>query len=144
MKPSYPTIRNCNYETRGDNDGATILEIARRAEAGGIRNGYILEALNDLEITLRDLAEDDSSWAAECCTRAEKNLLSVWRYERRAEIEAEVVAEYPEAEDDADGLATTIQVALDEDPFVTGAEVTEVVREADSDAAGEREAERKG
>jgi hypothetical protein len=73
----YPTIKNCNYESRNDSRGSAI-QAARRAADQGKVDVNVTNALDELESTLEDFSEESHVAAVEACREAEDSVVEAW------------------------------------------------------------------
>ena len=69
---TYSIIRNCNYETD------STVNKARLAVDAGLGNNDLTEALESLETTLSEHAEDDSEYGTKACAAAESEVEQAW------------------------------------------------------------------
>lgn len=70
-KSRFPTIRNCNFSSREDDRGRHVREALTAADRG-CEDCDLIGALDDLEATLADHAEDGSEESMRLCREAEE------------------------------------------------------------------------
>lgn len=86
---SYPIISNCNFSDREPGERGWEVNKARKAiEAGLTRNEELLDAMDALEETLGEYAEDESEHAIRACRDAEDAVSAAWTDEVQEEVDA--------------------------------------------------------
>lgn len=88
---AYPIIANCNYESADD---TTIHEIRKALDSDLTDNADLIAAMDALEETLSQYAEDDGQIAVTACRDAETAVLAAWTPEVADEVRANRIANY--------------------------------------------------
>lgn len=87
---SWPIVRNCNFESRDDDDGRAIHAARKALDAGLVHdNEALAEAMDELESVLEEHAESESCLSVEACERAEAKVVAAWTDEIQAAARAE-------------------------------------------------------
>ena len=83
MAASYPIIANCNYESADD---TTIHQIRLAVESGLTNDADLVEAMDHLEETLSEHADDDGEIDAECIDTSQLDIAGVSDHSMRQAI----------------------------------------------------------
>lgn len=92
MAATYPIIANCNFESRDDDTGRWVYAAAKAAKQGLVSDD-LLDALDALEETLTEYADDSHVAACTACRAAEERVADLY-VEESDSIEAKRIARY--------------------------------------------------
>lgn len=91
----YGIIANCNYsDDNGNADNLAISCAAKAVECGWTDDADLVAALDTLEETLAEYADNPHIHAVNACRAAERAVLKAWTDDVQAEIEAVKTACY--------------------------------------------------
>lgn len=88
---TYPIIANCNYESAED---TTINTIRKAIESGLTDDADLLAAMQCLETTLAECAEQSDELSVRACREAEETVIEAWTDEVRDAVEATRISRY--------------------------------------------------
>jgi hypothetical protein len=91
---TYLMIPNCNFESRDDDTGRAIHQARQAVESGLTDDASLVAALDALEETLRNHADDGCMDAVEACRDAEQAVAAAWTPATQDAVEEARVARY--------------------------------------------------
>lgn len=94
MMHKYPIMANCNFESRDDDQGKAVHAARVAVEAGFTSHGVLVDALDALETTLAEYADQGDPVSVDICEAAEMAVVNAWTEEVQSDIADARQAEY--------------------------------------------------
>lgn len=94
MKTAYAIMANCNFESRDDACGKAIHAARKALESGLTDDAALTEAMDRLEETLGDFADESDVESVNKCRGAERAVEDAWTDEVQTSVEEARTARY--------------------------------------------------